>query len=625
MNNELIAKFFSDTSCNIWGNRSLRLPQVEGYLAIREHFKNSDAPCYVQLPVGCGKTGLMGLTPFGIAQGRVLMIAPNLTIRGTIKRELNIGDPSCFYTKRGVFVPTSGPFVSELKTGANVHDCDAAHIVIANIQQFSGASNKWYEAFSPDYFDMILVDEGHHNVADTWRRLFEYFSAAKVVSFTATPMRSDGQVVSGERVYRFGYARSMVMGFISQIEAVFVTPRELTFTAEGETRAFTLDDVLAMREKDWFSKGVALSEECNKSVVAASLQQLHKVRELGSPRQLIAVACSIRHANQVAQLYRSHGLNVEVLHSKLDDEERNRVEASLRSGLIDVIVQVNILGEGYDLSSLSVAAVFRPYRSLSPYIQFVGRILRLAQPDVPFSPANHVYLVSHIGLNDDRWWKDFTDFDKDDQDFFREYLESSETTEEAPGGPRLSLRPFMRVLSEVVDSYQKRGYLKRIDDVMIHDLFETIRQKGFEPSEFGLTEEVIRMRLEVAREEIQVPAYRPIAQPQDEREALRGRLMPEARAIADTVINRLELSHRGRDLLKYFGSGAHNSEILIRLASAEQNRAMGVDGGKRADASVEQIRRGIEASADIVDKLSALVRGKMRDGKAEADGETDLS
>ena len=181
----------------------------------------------------------------------------------------------------------------------------------------------------------------------------------------------------------------------------------------------------------------------------------------------------------------------------------------------------------------------------------------------------------------------------------------------------------MRVLSEVVESYQRRGYLKRIDDVMIHDLFETIREKGFEPSEFGLTEEVMRMRLEVAQQETQVPAYKPIAQPQDEREALRGRLMPEARAIADTVINRLELVHRGRDLLRYFGSGAHNSEVLIRLASAEQNRVMGIGGGERPDASTDQIKRGIAALADIVDKLTALVRGRIRDAKARTNGQAD--
>ena len=372
MDNKDIGRFFSDTEVSVWQNQSLRIPQIDGYFAIRDHFKSSDDPCYVQLPVGCGKTGLMGMSPFGIAKGRVLIIAPNLTIRDNIRRELNVGDPNCFYSKRGVFAPKDGPYVSELKTGANIHDCDAAHIVVANIHQFSGAQNRWYEALPADYFDMILVDEGHHNVADTWKRLFAFFDKAKVISFTATPMRADGQVVSGTRVYRFGYARSMIMGFISQIDALFVRPEEITFTAEGETKTLGISEIMQMREKDWFSRGVALSEECNRSVVNASVQQLHKIRRLGSPRQIIAVACSIRHATQVAALYREQSLRAEVLHSQLSADERDRVEATLRSGLTDVVVQVNILGEGYDLPSLSVAAVFRPYRSLSPYVQLSG-------------------------------------------------------------------------------------------------------------------------------------------------------------------------------------------------------------------------------------------------------------
>ena len=159
MDNTEIAQFFTDTKVAIWQNASLREPQMEGYFAIQSHFQRSKERCYVQLPVGCGKTGLMGLTPFGIAKGRVLIIAPNLTIRENIRRELNVSDPNCFYSKRGVFTPKSGPYLSELKTGANIHDCDAAHIVVSNIQQFSGNRNKWYEALPNDYFDMILVDE----------------------------------------------------------------------------------------------------------------------------------------------------------------------------------------------------------------------------------------------------------------------------------------------------------------------------------------------------------------------------------------------------------------------------------------------------------------------------------
>ena len=114
-------------------------------------------------------------------------------------------------------------------------------LLLQTSNSFSGKSNKWYESFPKDYFHLILVDEGHHNVAETWTRIFDYFSEAKVVSFTATPMRSDGKVVSGERVYKFGYKRSMLMGFISQIDALFVQPKEVTFNSEGETKTISLD------------------------------------------------------------------------------------------------------------------------------------------------------------------------------------------------------------------------------------------------------------------------------------------------------------------------------------------------------------------------------------------------
>lgn len=349
MDNHEIAEFFANTNINVFNNTALRHPQQEGYTAIVQHFEEKATPCYVQLPVGCGKTGLMGLTPFSLSEGRVLIVAPNLTIRDNIVRELNISDTNNFYIKRGVFVPQDGPFLSELKTGANHHDCDNAHIVVGNIQQFAGENNRWYEHFDRDYFRMILVDEGHHNVADTWQRLFEYFEDAKVVSYTATPMRSDGQVATGERVYSFSYARSMMMRYISTVDAVYVSPEEVTFTAEGETKTLSLEEVRTMREHDWFSKGIAMSEECNRHIVQASIKKLDEVRQHGNPRQIIAAACSIRHAKQVAGLYSEYGLKAEVLHSNLSKDDRERVEAALRNGQIDAIVQVNILGEGYDL------------------------------------------------------------------------------------------------------------------------------------------------------------------------------------------------------------------------------------------------------------------------------------
>jgi DNA repair protein RadD len=614
MNNSEIAAFFATQEVNIFNNSALREPQRDGYFAIKQHFDESAESCYVQLPVGCGKTGLMGLAPFQNAAGRVLIVAPNLIIRANILRELNVSDPNCFYRKRGVFVPTAGPFVSELKTGANLHDCDAAHIIVSNIQQFAGKENKWYEKFPRDYFAMMLIDEGHHGVADSWQKLFEYFQEAKVVSCTATPVRSDGRSVEGKRIYSFSYARSMMMGFISPIDAVFVKPETIRFTVQNQTQTLSLDQVLTMREKEWFSKGIAVSEPCNRHIVSASLDRLDEARRYGTPRQIVAVTCSIRHAEQVACLYREHGMKTEVLHSNLSQDARDEIEAGLRSGVIDVVVQVNILGEGYDLGTLSVAAVFRPYRSLTPYIQFVGRILRLAIPEAPSSPGNRVYLVSHVGLNDERWWEDFTNFDDEDREFFSEFFSEDESEIGATEAtPRRTLRPFMRVLNETVNAYLQKGFLRQIDESMVREIIETIESRGFHPSEFGLSEDIVRMRLELASQaEREVQAVPRLVQPQMRRQALQIRVSKEARSIADTVLNRFDLSHAGRDLIRHFpGKGPSNATILVALAGAAQNTLMRVEKGQRNDASIEQFEAAINASAEIVDSLTGIVRAKL--------------
>lgn len=614
MINTEVKAFFDSTLVNIHGNQQLREPQREGYHAIVNHFEEESGPSYIQLPVGCGKTGLMGIAPFGVTDGRVLIVAPNVTVRDTILTELDISAPDCFYAKRGVFVPETGPYLSVLKPGANLHDCDNAHIVVANIQQFVGPNNKWYERLPSDYFRMILVDEGHHNVAESWRRLFGYFAGAKVVSFTATPVRADGQQVEGKKIYSYTYTRAMLMGFISPIDAVYVTPAEVSFTAEGKTKAIPLREVLKMREHDWFSKGIALSEECNRHIVQASIKQLAEVKRHGTPRQIIAAACSIRHATQILALYHEHGLKAEILHSGLPPEERQRVEAALRQGLADVVVQVQMLGEGYDLRTLSVAAVFRPYRSLSPFIQFVGRILRLANPAAGGSLANKVYVVSHVGMNDERWWEDFRNFDKEDQSLFSELLDAGGGTEDAgDGSPRLTLRPFMRVLSETVEKYVQQAYLTEINDTMVTQFMETIRASGFDPVEFGLTEEMVRMRLELnAAEHREIVPFAAPVQPQRRKEGLRVRVAQEARSIADVVINRLGLKHGGKDLVaKYPGRGPHNAAILIALAQKAQNEEMGLESGQRESASIEQFERAHAASANIADRLTAAVRGKL--------------
>ena len=61
-------------------------------------------------------------------------------------------------------------------------------VVSASVQSMVNRLNR----FKPDEFDTIIVDEAHHAVAPSYRRILDHFKPRLVLGFTATPNRSDG-------------------------------------------------------------------------------------------------------------------------------------------------------------------------------------------------------------------------------------------------------------------------------------------------------------------------------------------------------------------------------------------------------------------------------------------------
>lgn len=143
-----ITEYFGSAQIKLRGNLKLRIPQVGAYYRVLEHFKISTEPAICVMPVGSGKSGTIGLLPFRQARGRVLVIAPNLEIRDGLLRSLSFDSRhECFYIDKDLLTTNDCPEIAELKTNASVHDADAAHIVIANIQQLS--TPKWADSFPP--------------------------------------------------------------------------------------------------------------------------------------------------------------------------------------------------------------------------------------------------------------------------------------------------------------------------------------------------------------------------------------------------------------------------------------------------------------------------------------------
>lgn len=380
--------YFETANPFIYENDKLREPQIQGYYKVYDHFvvKNKSKHAIVVLPTGVGKTGLIGLLPFHICKGRALIITPQLTIKDTVIDSLDPDNPESFWYKRNIFKKVEEtPCLVEYKNGIKREILDVANVVILNIQKLqTRLASSPLNYLPEDYFDMIIIDEAHHSTANTWVETVNHFDKAKVVKLTGTPIRTDGVELAGELIYKYKLSQAMAKGYVKSLRNFEYIPEKLLLTIDNdENKTYTVEDILklGLRDEDWIRRSVAFSKECSESVVKESLALLNEKRRDGSkvPHKIIAVACSITHAEQIKQIYVEKGYRAEVIHSKQEVEKQNKIKNDIDNHRLDVIIHVAMLGEGYDHPYLSVAAIFRPFRSELPYEQFIGRVLRVSQ------------------------------------------------------------------------------------------------------------------------------------------------------------------------------------------------------------------------------------------------------
>jgi superfamily II DNA or RNA helicase len=411
------------------GNTSLRTPQREAYSAIEKAFEDNPAlkEVSIVLPVGCGKSGCITITPFALKSRRTLVIAPNLPITTQLYGDFNPSNPNIFYQKCNIITSSNFPEPAEIRGNtSNLSDLDAADVVITNIQQLQGAENQWLSKLPVDFFDLILFDEAHHNVASTWVNLRKKFPSAKIVNYSATPLRADGQKMSGNIIYAFPVAHAIKEGYVKRLKAIVLNPQILKYVRnDGSEITVSLDEVIRLGEDDSdFRKSIVTSQETLDTIVNASIRELDRIRnDTGDNKhKIIASALNFAHCHQIVAAYTARGRKSDFVHSKNDSSENKRVLDKLENNDIDVIVQVRKLGEGFDHKYLSVAAVFSIFANLSPFVQFVGRIMRVIEQNSPDSPLNQGTVVFHAGSNIQRRWSDFQHFSQGDQEYFQQLL-----------------------------------------------------------------------------------------------------------------------------------------------------------------------------------------------------------
>lgn len=580
-------------------NGQLRIPQREGWERIRDHFAQPGAAREVGivLPVGCGKSGLIALCPYGVRSERVLVVAPGTRIRSQLAGDLRANSPTNFYERCNVLATDADfPEAAVVESGrVNLDDIRNADITVANIQQIAGEENRWLDGVEEGFFDLILVDEAHHNTAVSWQQVKDRFPAARIVNFSATPTRADGRVMEGEIIYTFPVLRAIEAGYVKRLRAKMLRPTELRYIdrTSGEERVVGADEVRALGEESAeFRRGIVMSDETLGSLVDQSIAELRRLREeTGEARlKIIASALNQEHCIQITEAFRARGLRAGYVHSREGADANSRVFDQLANHQLDVIVQAKMLGEGFDHPHLAVAMVGSIFANLGPFVQFVGRVMRALEQNAPGHPLNQGVVVFHVGANVARQWNDFRQFSQADQDYFAELLPEAEevtfngeTSTREPG-----LGGGISPVEIVGETGVRAAEMEPIGDPNAVALLQQLADIGVSPEQAA--QELRRLR----------------TTRQDRRIARRGALNDRVQNTVGGLLGRVGINPGGRTLDPR--RQARNYAWTVSELNRRINERVGGASADRQNFTLEQL----DAAYNALDQVAADFEAELR-------------
>jgi len=404
--------YFMDTTCYIEGNNKLRKPQMEAYLKILAHFKtNPKEEALVVLPTGTGKSGLIAIAPFGVCEGRVLIITPGTVTKKSIAKTMEMLEDNFWINMDVIFnieeVPILVPYENEVLDSELI----AANIVYTNVQKLNkNYPNSLLNRVAPDFFDMIIVDEAHHAPANTWQEALGYFNDAKVLHVTGTPYRGDEVKVPGKLIHETKLSEVMEARYVKWLRNKTLSSSEIYFI-DDQGKTLSIEEAKELHNEEWVQRSVALSDECSLEVIRCSIQELRELKRHSPdvPHKIMASACGIKHAERLHELYTSEGMTAILIHSKMPKNIQDEKFKDIDLNKCDVVINVGMMGEGYDHQYLTIAALFRPYKSLNMFAQIIGRVLR-AIPDekiTAYEIDNNAIVIYHKELGMDELWNYF--------------------------------------------------------------------------------------------------------------------------------------------------------------------------------------------------------------------------
>lgn len=345
----------------------LRSYQEDGARLIRESYaQGKRAPLYV-LPTGGGKTILFSFVSHAAASkgNRVLILSHRIELVDQISEALSATD-----TPHG-FIASGYPNL--------MRQC-----MIASVPTLLRRLESIPEP------QLIIVDEAHHSTSVTWEAILRHWPRAKLLGVTATPVRASGEGLGKIFDYLIvgpSVAELTAAGYLAPAR-VFAPPTVDTSGLHTRAGDFVANESEALLDKPAIT-GCAVSH----------------YERLAPGLPALAFCVSVKHAQNVAEQFRTRGHSAMSLDGKTARDVRRGVVADFRRGAIKILASADLFSEGFDVPGVHVGLMLRPTQSLGLYCQQVGRVLRPAEGKTHALILDHCSNTQRFGLpNEPRQW-----------------------------------------------------------------------------------------------------------------------------------------------------------------------------------------------------------------------------
>ncbi|AUC85062.1 DUF3427 domain-containing protein [Polaribacter sp. ALD11] len=264
------------------------------------------------------------------------------------------------YTFQGILKNNN---IGELWVGGKVPD--NFEVVFASIQTVKNQFKNFNLA--PDFYDYIIVDECHHQTANSYREIINYFKPKVLLGLTATPERMDGG--------------DILEDFDNKIAAEIRLPEAMNRKLLCPFQYFGITDSVDLTNVNWVRGKYVASELTNLYTgndrrVREIIDALEKYTKDINDVSTLGYCVSMEHAKFMAEKFTLFGLKADYLTSK-NSTDRVSIRQKLEKKEINYLFVVDMFNEGIDIPEIDTVLFLRPTESLTVFLQQLGRGLRL--------------------------------------------------------------------------------------------------------------------------------------------------------------------------------------------------------------------------------------------------------